>query len=78
MGEYDVVYVHTDIPEGMTILEWCAARARRIAEARDADRRWRRARRRAMLITAARRVADVLVARPTIPTPVRGDRAASP
>jgi hypothetical protein len=77
-GEYDFVYVHTDIPEGMTVLEWRAARARRIAEARDADRRWRPARRRAMLVTAARRVADVLVARPTIPAPVRGDRAASP
>lgn len=26
MGEYDFAYVHTDIPEGMTIREWRAAR----------------------------------------------------
>ena len=24
---YDFMYVHTDIPEGMTIREWCAQRA---------------------------------------------------
>ena len=28
-GRYDLVYVHTDIPEGMTIREW---RGRRAAE----------------------------------------------
>ena len=79
MGEYDLVYVHTDIPEGMTIREWRAARARRIAEIHDAERRRRRARRRAMLVTAARRVAGVLVVNPTIPaSPVRGDRSACP
>ena len=26
-GPYDVVYVHTDIPEGMTIAQWRRARA---------------------------------------------------
>lgn len=40
---YDFVYVHTDIPEGMTIREWRAQRAaERAAEqqaARDARRR---------------------------------------
>jgi hypothetical protein len=40
---YDFVYVHTDIPEGMTIQEWRAQRAvERMAErqaAREAQRR---------------------------------------
>jgi hypothetical protein len=79
MGEYDFVYVHTDIPEGMTIREWRAARARRIAEVHDAERRRHREHTRATLVRAARRVVDVLVARPTIPASrVRGDRPASP
>ena len=45
MGEYDFVYVPTDIPEGMTIREW---RARR-ATAREAERAATRARSRARL-----------------------------
>lgn len=49
MGEYDFVYVHTDIPEGMTIREWRAQRAADRATARDAQRAARRARFRARL-----------------------------
>jgi hypothetical protein len=44
-GSHDFVYVHTDIPEGMTIREWRAERADRVAELRDAQRRARRERR---------------------------------
>ncbi len=41
-GSYDFIYVHTDIPEGMTIREW---RAQRAVE-REAQRRQERAARR--------------------------------
>jgi hypothetical protein len=79
MGEYDFVYVHTDIPEGMTIRDWRAARARRTVETRDAERRQRRDNRRAMLATSARRVARVLGGRPTMAAPsVRRERPVSP
>lgn len=44
MTEYDFMYEHTDIPEGMTIREWRAQRAveRAAAQARDRARRRRR------------------------------------
>jgi len=41
-GPYDFVYVHTDIPEGMTIRDWRAKRSTGEAAAR-ADRRRQRA-----------------------------------
>ena len=37
-GSLDFVYVHSDIPEGMTILEWRAQRAADRATARRAAR----------------------------------------
>ena len=46
---YDFVYVHTDLPEGMTICEWRAYRAAERAVERRAspeERRQRSARRR--------------------------------
>lgn len=46
-GPYDFVYVHTDIPEGMTIREWRAQRAADHAAARERQRAARRTRRRA-------------------------------
>lgn len=49
MGQYDFVYVHTDIPEGMTIREWRAQRATDRATARDIQRAARRAHSRARL-----------------------------
>jgi hypothetical protein len=39
---YDFLYVHTDIPEGMTIYEWRALRAAQRAAARLAAREERR------------------------------------
>ena len=44
-GPYDFVYVHTDIPEGMTIREWRAQRAAervaaQVAAREDRRRRW--------------------------------------
>lgn len=39
MGQYDFAYVHTDIPEGMTIREWRAQRARQ-NRARRRSPRW--------------------------------------
>ena len=50
-GPYDFVYVHTDIPEGMTIRDWrekrstgeAAARADRRRQRAWATRRWRAA-----------------------------------
>ncbi len=39
---YDFVYVHTDIPEGMTIREWRAQRAAERLTTRDAARQERR------------------------------------
>jgi hypothetical protein len=35
---HDSVYVHTDIPEGMTIREWRAQRAGELAARREAER----------------------------------------
>jgi hypothetical protein len=65
-GPYDFVYVHTDIPAGMTIGEW---RARRAAEriaiktaAREQGRRRRAAAIRRWLVTPA-------VAGPSSPAP---------
>jgi hypothetical protein len=48
------VYVHTDIPPGMTIREWRAERAARAAALRDAQRRDRRKRATAIFTKAAR------------------------
>ena len=53
---YDFVYVHTDIPEGMTIREWRAERAGRATRLRDAQRRARRGRAPAVLTELARRL----------------------
>lgn len=42
-GPYDFVYVHTDIPEGMTIRAWRAQRAeerKRQAARQGASQRW--------------------------------------
>jgi hypothetical protein len=44
-GPHDVIYVHTDIPEGMTIREWRARRAAERAATRAAEREQRRRRR---------------------------------
>lgn len=55
-GPYDFLYVHTDIPEGMTIREWRGQRATQRAETREAERRARRQRR----VAAVRRVVSVL------------------
>jgi len=55
-GPYDFVYVHTDIPEGMTIREWRAERAARVAQHRDAQRRARRERPPARFIRSLRRI----------------------
>ena len=47
-GRYDLVYVHTDIPEGMTIREWrgrSAAERLTVQAPARADRHQRRARR---------------------------------
>lgn len=49
MGESDFVYVHSDIPEGMTIREWRAQRAAERAEQRALERGRRRARGGALL-----------------------------
>jgi hypothetical protein len=46
-GRYDLVYVHTDIPEGMTIREWrgrSAAERLTLGAAARADRQQGRAR----------------------------------
>ena len=44
-GPHDFIYVHTDIPEGMTIREWRAQRAAERAATQAAERgrrrRWR-------------------------------------
>ncbi len=74
-GSYDFVYVHTDIPEGMTIREW---RAQRAAE-REAQRQQERAARRervSALLTAPKlvaakmcRAARLVVARDRYPRP---------
>ena len=45
-GPHDFIYVHTDIPDGMTIREWRAQRAAERAATQAAERkerRWRRA-----------------------------------
>ena len=44
-GSHDFVYVHTDIPEGMTIREWRAQRAADASRRRSAPREQRRRRR---------------------------------
>ena len=45
-GPYDLVYVHTDIPEGMTIRQWRGRSIpERLSAATDADHHQRRARR---------------------------------
>jgi hypothetical protein len=43
-GPHDFIYVHTDIPEGMTIREWRAQRAADRAATRAAERERRRGR----------------------------------
>ncbi len=48
-GPYDFVYVHTDIPEGMTIREWGLQRAAERELFRAQERTARRARRRARI-----------------------------
>jgi hypothetical protein len=43
-GPHDFMYLHTDIPEGMTIREWRAQRAvERAAAERELHRPWRTA-----------------------------------
>lgn len=64
-GSHDFVYVHTDIPEGMTIREWRAERAARVAKQRDAQRRARRAHAPARFIKSARRLLGGLRLRST-------------
>jgi hypothetical protein len=65
-GPYDFVYVHTDIPEGMTIREWRAERA----TLRGAGRRTRRERRPAALIRWVRRLLAEFALRSTaVPCP---------
>lgn len=49
-GPYDFVYVHTTIPEGMTVREWRAQRAAERTAAEAAAKAERRARRRAALV----------------------------
>ena len=44
-GSHDFVYVHTDIPEGMTIRKWRAQRAAERAATQAAEREQRRRRR---------------------------------
>lgn len=44
-GPHDFIYVHTDIPEGMTIREWHAQRAAEHAATQAAEREERRRRR---------------------------------
>jgi hypothetical protein len=46
---HDFVYIHTDIPESMTIREWRAQRAAELAARREEERAARRRRRRAAL-----------------------------
>ena len=41
-GPHDFIYVHTDIPEGMTIREWRAQRAAERAAMHAAEREERR------------------------------------
>ena len=48
-GPYDFVYVHTDIPEGMTIREWREQSAAQRAATREAERSARRQRRLAVV-----------------------------
>lgn len=61
-GPYDFVYVHTDIPEGMTIREWRTQRAAELATARREERAARRARLRATLRRPIIELARVTVA----------------
>lgn len=44
-GPHDIVYVHTDIPEGMTIREWRAQHAAERVATNAAERTERRRRR---------------------------------
>jgi hypothetical protein len=44
-GPHDLIYLHTDIPEGMTIREWRAQRAGQRAATQAAEREERRQRR---------------------------------
>ena len=44
-GPHDFIYVHTDIPEGMTIREWRAQRAAQRAATQAAEGEQRRRRR---------------------------------
>ena len=71
MGDYDFVYVHTDIPEGMTIREWRAERAARAAALRGAQRRARRERTTAVFISAVRRLVGQVALRGLV-RPLRG------
>jgi hypothetical protein len=52
----DLLYVHTDIPAGMTIREWRAERAGRVATVHAAQRRARRARTPATFMKVLRRL----------------------
>jgi hypothetical protein len=63
---YDFVYVHTDIREGMTIGEWRAERAARVAQHRAAQRRARRERTPAMFIKSLSRLLRELGLRATV------------
>jgi len=72
---YDFVYVHTDIPEGMTMREWRGQRAVEREAQRQQDRAARRERVSALL-TAPRRAAAkmcqatrLVVARDRYPRP---------
>lgn len=72
---YDFVYVHSDIPEGMTIRGWRAERAARAAALRATQRRARRERTRATFEALRRVLVEVrLRALPHVPPrrPVAG------
>lgn len=74
-GSYDFVYVHTDIPEGMTIREWRAQRAVEREAQRQQERAARRERVSASLaaprLAAAKlcQAARLVVARDRYPRP---------
>ena len=76
---YDFVYVHTDIPEGMTIREWRAQRAasRPSASGRSLRVRVRRLRESAtgMWRAGARALAGPRIARVRVPAAGVGHRA---
>jgi hypothetical protein len=69
---HDFGYVHTDIPEGMTIREWRAQRAADRAAARLAARAARRPSVRGRRLTAVVRIWMRAVRQAHRPTPPRG------